>query len=58
MPTWLVIALSAIGGLAVVGATVFLALMPELRARPKKSWMAKPSGNDNNQQPIAGIGPE
>ena len=45
MPTWLIILLSEIAGVLIVGAALAAAFWPELRARPKKSWMADPSGN-------------
>jgi hypothetical protein len=59
MPEWLFITLGVFGGVILIGAAVFfLAFGPELKGRPKRSWMAKPSGDDNDRQPIAGIGPD
>ena len=45
MPQWLIVVLSAIAGLVIVGGALFLAFLPERRARPRKSRLAEPSGN-------------
>jgi len=45
MPQWLIVVLSAIAGLVIVGGALFLAFLPEMRARPRKSRLAEPSGN-------------
>jgi hypothetical protein len=52
---WIEILLGVFAGLVLVIAAIVLAVRPELRARPKKSWMADPSGNED-RQPINGMG--
>jgi len=34
----------AAAGLVLIGAVFAVAFLPELRARPRKSWVAPPSG--------------
>ena len=57
MPQWLVIVLSTFAGLLIVGGALFLAILPELRARPRMSRLAEPSDNLDDFK-YGGINPD
>ena len=44
MPTWLLVVFGVVGGLSIVAGVFVFAFLPELRPRPKSSWLAPPSG--------------
>jgi hypothetical protein len=44
MPEWLEIPIGILAGLALVAGLLVLAIMPDLRPRRRKSWLANPSG--------------
>jgi hypothetical protein len=54
MPEWLLVVIGIAAALAIIGGIIALSLRAERRG--KKSWMAKPSGNQDHQT-IAGEGP-
>ena len=43
MPEWLEIPIGILAGLAVVAGLLVLAIMPDLRPRRRKSWLASPN---------------
>jgi hypothetical protein len=47
MPAWLIIVGSGIGAFVLLGGVIILAVLPELKPRRKKSWLAPPSGNQD-----------
>jgi hypothetical protein len=44
MPEWLEIPIGILAGLALVAGLLVLAIMPDLRLRRRKSWLADPNG--------------
>src|SRR3954469_16801919 len=44
MPEWLEIPIGILAGLAVVAGLLVLAIVPDLRPRRRKSWLANPNG--------------
>jgi hypothetical protein len=44
MPEWLEIPIGILAGLALVAGLFVLAIVPDLRPRRRKSWLANPSG--------------
>ena len=44
MPEWLEIPIGILAGLTVVAGLLVLAIVPDLRPRRRKSWLANPSG--------------
>jgi hypothetical protein len=56
MPEFILTFIGIIGGLLAIAGAMYVAARPEMGLTPRKSWLAKPSGQPHNPGIAGSIG--